>query len=77
MKNKNTKKKLKKYQWVFTLIITVFVAMYVYGMTTVYFPDPIHLGFGQYLEVSVGIVIIALLLSGVILTFIFKKGKRG
>ncbi|KKN04917.1 hypothetical protein LCGC14_1092570 [marine sediment metagenome] len=77
MNYKNIKKKMTKYQWVFILIITVFVAMYLYGMTKVYFPDPVHLGAGQYLDLATGIILISLLLSGVIITLIFKKSKKG
>lgn len=75
-KKKNIKTKLKEYQWVTILIISIFIAMYVYGMVKIYFPDPIHIGVGQYLDIATGVTIVGLLLSGIILTIIFKKNKR-
>lgn len=70
------KRKLKKYQGIIILIIiTVPVTMYIYGMTEVYFPDPIHMGAGQYIDVATGVIIMALLLSGVIITILFKKKR--
>lgn len=75
MDNKN-KKKVKKYQWLIVLIITTVIAMYLYGMTRVYFPDPIPIGFDQYLDVGVGIVIFCLVISGFIVAAIFGKDKK-
>lgn len=76
MKGKNLKRKLTKYQWVGILILTTLVAMYLYGMTKIYLPDPVHLGFGQYLDLATGIVIVALFLSGAAIAIIFKKRKK-
>ena len=75
-KGKNLKRKMKKYKWVIILILTTLAAMYIYGMATVYFPDPIHLGAGQYLDLATGIVIISLILSGFIITILFKQKKK-
>lgn len=75
MKKPHIKRKVKKYHWLIILIITIFVAMYVYGMTTHYFPDPVHIGLGQYLDIATGIIIVALLLSGFIIGILFKKKK--
>jgi len=73
---KNTKRRVKKYQWLITLMITVVVSMWIYGMVRVYFPDPLDVGFGQYLDVGTGIVIFTLVVSGFIVAAIFKTGKR-
>lgn len=73
---KNTKKRMKKYHWLITLTITVIVSMWIYGMVRVYFPDPLDVGFGQYLDLGTGIVIFTLVLSGIIVGLIFKKGKK-
>jgi len=75
MKKKDIRKKIKKNQWIILLAITIVVAMYIYGMTSHYFPFPVHLGFGQYMDISTGVVIIGLLLSGVILNYIFKTRR--
>lgn len=72
---KNAKRKVKKYHWLITLCVTVLVAMYVYGMTRVYFPDPLYLGFGQYADLGTGIVIFALVISGFIVAAIFRKKR--
>ena len=76
MKRMNLKRKIKKFKWVIILILTTLTAMYVYGMTIVYFPEPVHLGAGQYLDLATGIVIVVLLSSGTIITIILKKRKK-
>ena len=76
MEGKNVKKRVKKYHWLISLMITVAVSMWIYGMVRIYFPDPIDIGFGQYLDVGIGIVIVTLVLSGFIVAVIFKKEKR-
>ncbi len=73
---KQQKKRVKKYQWLIVLIITTVIAMYLYGMTEVYFPDPIPIGFDQYLDIGVGIVIFCLVISGFIVAAIFGKDKK-
>lgn len=70
------KLKMKKYQWMIVLAITVFTAMYVYGMSNYYFPEPLHVGAGQYLDLSVGIIMISLLFAGFIVGILFKKKKK-
>lgn len=72
----NTKRKMKKHHWLITLAITIVVSMWIYGMTSVYFPEPYHIGFGQYIDLGVGIVIFTLVISGFIVTAIFKRKKR-
>lgn len=76
MEGQNIKKRVKKYHWLIALIATVFVSMWIYGMTSVYFPDPLDIGFGQYLDLSIGIIIVTLFLLGFIIAVIFKKEKR-
>jgi len=77
MNRKNIKKELKKYQGIIILlIISVPVTMYIYGMTEVYLPNPIHIGGGQYFDIATGVIVIALLLSGVIIAILFKKEKK-
>ena len=76
MDRKNLKRKVKKYQWIFILIATVFVAMWIYGNAIHYFPAPVHIGFGQYLDIATGIIIVALLFSGAIIAILFKSKKK-
>ena len=76
MEGKNIKKRLKKYHWLLILCITPITAMYVYGMTKVYLPEPLDIGFGQYLDIATGIIIVSLILSGFIVAVIFKKEKK-
>ena len=76
MDKRKIKKKIKKYHWAILLIITIFIAMYVYGMTAHYFPEPLHIGFGQYIDIATGITIVSLIFAGVILTIIFKTRKK-
>lgn len=74
--DKKTRRKMKRYHWLITLCITTIIAMWIYGMTAVYFPDPINVGFGQYLDLGTGIVIFTLVISGFIVAAIFKKPKK-
>lgn len=74
MRDKN--KKIKKYYWLISLSITIIVSMWIYGMVRVYLPDPIDIGFGQYLDLSVGIIILTLSLSGIIVAAFLKKEKK-
>jgi len=63
----------KKYQWICIFTITVLITMWVYGNAKHYFPDPIHLGFGQYIDLASGIIIVSLLFIGA--TAFYKKKK--
>ena len=77
MEGKNVKKRVKKYHWLITLAITVVISMWIYGMVRVYFPDPVDIGFGQYLDIGVGVIIFTLVISGFIVGLLFKtKEKR-
>ncbi len=76
MKRRNLKRKVKKYRWIIVLIITVIGAMYVYGMAKHYFPEPMYLGVGQYMDIATGIIIVGLLLAGTLTTTLFKKNKK-
>ena len=72
----NVKKRMKKYHWLIVLCITTVTAMYVYGMTKIYLPDPLYIGFGQYLDLATGVIVISLILSGFVIGAIFKKKKK-
>lgn len=73
---KNTKRKVKKYHWLITLIITVVVSMWIYGMVKIYYLTPYYAGFGQYFDIGTGIVIFTLVISGFIVAAIFKSNKK-
>lgn len=75
MKRKNIKKKMKRCRWLILLVITTFIAMYIYGMTKIYLPEPIHIGAGQYLDIATGVIIVSLLFSGFLIASILKKKK--
>jgi len=70
-------RRMKKYQWLIVLMLTVFAAMYVYGMSNHYFPEPVPLGGGQYIDIATGVIIISLLFAGFVIGILFKKKKRG
>lgn len=73
---KDTKKRVKKYQWLIVLCITTIVSMWIYGNTKIYYPEPLYIGFGQYMDIGTGIVIFTLVVSGFIVTAIFKSNKK-
>ena len=52
------------------------LVMYVYGMANTYFPNPILIGAGQYLDLSAGIAITGILFFGILLAIFFKKEMR-
>lgn len=74
--DKGIKRKVKKYHWLVTLMVTVVISMWIYGMVRVYFPDPLDIGFGQYMDLGTGIVIFTLVISGFIVAAIFKKPEK-
>lgn len=61
------------------IILTIIyggVLMYLYGMSRIYFPDPVHIGFGQYFDVGIGILFFGLALYGIIIGVLLKKIKK-
>lgn len=56
--------------------LTVLFTMYLYGMVSIYFPKPIHLGAGQYIDIATGITLIGLFIFGIFLATQFKQKKR-
>lgn len=66
-------KKICTKEMVIILIITTLFTMWLYGMAKVYFPDPIYLGAGQYIDIATGIIIIAFFIFGTVLSLKFKS----
>ena len=75
MTNKSMRRKIRRYHWLIILMITTITSMWIYGMVKIYYPDPIYIGFGQYLDLGTGIVIFTLILAGFIIGILFKKKK--
>ncbi|MHA1251741.1 MAG: hypothetical protein ACTSRP_17255 [Candidatus Helarchaeota archaeon] len=82
VKSRRQKKKTKKigkekilHFLIFTVIYVIFV-MWISGMGQHYFPQPIHVGFGQYLDLQVGIYLIGLGLYFPLAMLIYKKSKE-
>ncbi len=71
--DKPNKKKVKKYHWLIIFTITVIITMWIYGMTKIYMSSPLAIGFGQYLDISTGVVIITLMFMGFMIGVLFKK----
>lgn len=68
--------KEKTTKWIlFTLIYGV-ILMYLYGMSRIYFPDPIHVGFGQYFDIGIGILFFGLLFYMFIIGVLINKLKK-
>ena len=76
MVNRNIRRKVKKYHWLIILLITTITSMWIYGMVKIYYPAPIYIGFGQYLDLGTGIVIFTLILSGFMIGILFKQKKK-
>lgn len=73
---KKTRKAFRKYKWIVIFIISIIFAMWIYGMAGHYFPEPVHVGAGQYFDIAAGITIIGLILVAVLITIIFRKKKK-
>jgi len=76
MDKKKKRKKMKKYHWFIIFGITIITTMWVYGNVAHYFPIPLYVGLGQYLDIGTGIIIVSLLLLGFIIGLLFKKEKK-
>ena len=63
-------------RWVIITIATVIATMWLYGMTKIYFPNPVHLGGGQYFDLGMGIIVFGILLCGFLITVIKIKLKN-
>ena len=76
--DKGTTKKETKMSFlhwtIFTLIYIIFL-MWLSGMGQHYFPEPIHVGVGQYFDLSTGVLILGISIYITIATVIFKKIK--
>ena len=73
---KKMTKKMKKIYWLIIFGITIITTMWIYGNVVHYFPIPLYIGFGQYLDIGTGIIIVSLLLLGFIIGVVFKKEKK-
>ncbi|KKL99094.1 hypothetical protein LCGC14_1817810 [marine sediment metagenome] len=76
LNRRRIKKKVKKYHWLIILIVTTITSMWIYGMVKVYYPDPLYIGFGQYLDLGTGIIIFSLILSGFVVGIFFNQKKK-
>ena len=77
-KARKTRNEVKK-KFLQFLIFTVFYAiflMWVSGMTAHYYPEPIGIGWGQYIDLQIGLLIIGGTLYFMIMTLILRKTKR-
>ena len=63
-------------RWIMITILTVVATMYIYGMTKIYFPVPVHVGAGQYFDLGMGIVVFGILLCGFLITIMVNKFKK-
>jgi len=63
-------------QWIIITLVTVVATMWLYGMATHYFPNPVHVGGGQYFDLGMGIVVFGILLCGLLITIMVKKFKK-
>ena len=73
---KKTNPEINIKRWVVVTIATVIATMYIYGMTKIYFPNPVHLGGGQYFDLGMGIIIFGILLCGFLISVIANKLKK-
>lgn len=63
-----------KKEIIFTIFYTIGL-MYLYGMTRIYFPEPLHLGAGQYIDIAIEVLFLGLLGYGIILGIMIYKTK--
>ena len=73
---RSTKKanpKINITQWIIVTLVTVIATMWLYGMATHYFPNPVYVGGGQYFDIGIGIAVFGLLLCGLLITIMVNK----
>lgn len=75
-RKKETNPEINIKRWVIFTIVTVIVTMWLYGMTKIYFPNPVHLGGGQYFDLGMGIIVFGILLCGFFITIIKIQLKK-
>ena len=75
-RKKETNPEINIKRWVIITLLTVAATMYVYGMTKIYFPTPVHLGGGQYFDLGMGIIVFGILLCGFLITIMANKFKK-
>jgi len=63
-------------RWVIITLFTVVATMWLYGMTKIYFPTPVHVGGGQYFDLGMGIIVFGILLCGFLITIMVNKFKK-
>jgi len=63
-------------RWVIITLFTVVATMWLYGMTKIYFPTPVHMGGGQYFDLGMGIIVFGILLCGFLITIMVNKFKK-
>lgn len=71
VKKNNIEKELRV--WLFFTVIYIFFIMYLFGMAKVYYPDPIHLGLGQYIDLGAGVIYGGIAIYSTIMVIMFKK----
>jgi len=74
--NKKMGKKKGFWKWVtFTFIYAIFL-MWLTGTISHYYRDPVHIGRGQYLDLSIGVLIIGGSIFIMIASILFKKIRK-
>ena len=73
---KKTNPEVNIKRWIIITLLTVVATMWLYGMTKIYFPTPVHLGGGQYFDVGMGIIVFGILLFGFLITIMVNKFKK-
>ncbi|GAG57053.1 unnamed protein product [marine sediment metagenome] len=63
-------------RWVIITALTVVATMWLYGMTKIYFPTPVHLGGGQYFDLGMGIIVFGILLCAFLVSIMVNKLKK-
>lgn len=74
-KNERKKENIRQrliYLLIFTVLYAVFL-MWSYGNVNHYFPEPIHVGLGQYFDLSIGIIILGTTIYMALAGIFYKK----
>ena len=62
--------------WILLELVWILITMYIYGMLTAYVPEVIHIGFGQYLSIREGILLLMFLGMFILTGISLRRGSK-
>lgn len=61
---------------IITIIIYTIFLMWITGNALHYFPEPAHIGLGQYLDFATGLIYISIFVYGILFVYLINRLRR-